>query len=557
MNNNSRLQVRDNSRVILGLTGLFGSGCATLSNILAFDFVPRLERYIERSNDDTISSIFNNMDSLKQVQDDIVCDAKLKDKNIELKKMLEEREIKNILKRHKSNLTKNNFIYISFSSLIIFYVIKHLEDSTDAVLKTVIEGVLNKIGYTLEESVVLVNDFLNRYHKFKIDKIQKERLVGLFSKFHVIRDEIIKCKGRKELQDWGDNVRKFGNPFPGEKTKKRKAFTGRWLASIVDRYIRLHSNYKYFVIECFRNPQELYYFREKYSYFYLMAISARKESRLKWSGLGKEEFEKIDEREVGPIHKTDICEIDVGQCIDIADIVIQNDSTLDELIEKSLRYTAMILEPGSIKPSEMETLMHMAYTLSVRSNCLSRQVGAIITNSNGYVIGAGWNDVGEGQLSCGIKLGKDYNNNYLKNRYITTRPEEQGRYVCVKEKYMENAQLIENGKLGESDFCPVLHAEENAILQLAKYNSGVIEGGTMYTTTFPCTTCLKKIRQIGISGIVFSESYINPLIELYVKQSIKSIHLIPFEGVKSYSYFKLFKPYYNKKEQQIYLINNS
>lgn len=548
----TRLQIRNNSKVILGLTGLIGSGCTTLAKMLADDFVPRLKHYTKsyNANERSIVNIFTSMNKLKRMQQNISAGNKLKIKNGELKKALEKREIINIINRNETDLIKNKFLYISFSAMIIFYIVRYFNDCSDIEVADIVKRTLKKIGYTVEESIELTKTFLKPYRALKKHKFKRERLIGLFSGFNNIRDEIVKYRGKELLQDLGDKVRQYGTPFLIDKTKRRHKFTGRWLASIVDRYIHLCSEYKYFVLESFRNPQELYYFREKYSYFYLIAIGAEKKSRLKWTGLKKDEFEKIEEREAEPIHKTDVCELDVDQCIDIADIVIRNSSNKNELFIKLLRYTAMILEPGSIKPTEDETKMHIAYTLSVRSNCLSRQVGAVIVNPDGYIIGAGWNDVGEGQLSCGIKQGKDYNNRYLKNTNIKISPDEQNRYICIKKKYMDTQEQNDK-KSGESDYCPVLHAEENAILQLAKYYSGGTQNGTMYSTTFPCTGCLKKISQVGINKIVFSEKYINPLVELY-KQSIKNIQLIPFEGVKSYSYSKLFKPYYNKKEQQIY-----
>lgn len=550
MKKKPKFQIRDNSRIILGLTGLIGSGCSALANALAFDFMPSLKRYIESYDDALIVKLFEEINSLKQVQSNIACEDDLICKNNKLKEELEKREIVNVLKRHQSGLPSNNFLYISFSSMIMFYVIRHLNDSTDTDLKSLVQNNLGKIGFTLEDAIALTNVFLKR-HSLKNDETKKARLIKLFSNFHIIRDEIVRCKGRETLQNLGDNVRKFGNPFPGNKTKPRQMFTGRWLSSIIDRYMRLRTEHKHFVIECFRNPQELYYFREKYSYFYLLAISAERELRLKRSGLIEDEFNKVDQREADPMHSNNMCELDVGRCVDMADIVMPNNSSIEVLFARMLRYTAMILEPGSIKPTQDETLMHTAYVLSARSNCLSRQVGAVIVNPDGYIIGAGWNDVGEGQLSCGIKLGKDYNNQYLKSD-IEINSEEKELYMCLKNKYA-TSNALKNKKLGESDFCPVLHAEENAILQLAKYHSGIIQNGTMYATTFPCTNCLKKISQVGINTIIFSELYINPLMEFYIKQSIKNIKLKQFEGVKSYSFFKLFKSYYNKKEQQLYL----
>ncbi|MDP7612237.1 MAG: hypothetical protein QGH62_07355, partial [Nitrospinaceae bacterium] len=46
---------------------------------------------------------------------------------------------------------------------------------------------------------------------------------------------------------------------------------------------------------------------------------------------------------------------------------------------------------------------------AVKSNCISRQVGAVIVGRDGYVVGAGWNDKGAGKISCGLRAIRDLN----------------------------------------------------------------------------------------------------------------------------------------------------
>jgi len=552
MEKKDKHKIRDNSRIILGLTGYLGSGCTILSHMLAFDIKNKLNEYLVNYDENKVNTLFSEIASLKKLNDkdpSLMFNNPLLLKNTELKKALERREIKNILERHKDKLLANEFFYISFSQIIILFVVRYLRHCDDKLLELAVGNILTEIGFTTDEAVELCAKFTIRKMLRKGDTDQ-DKLIRLFSQFSKIRDKVIELKGKKVLQDYGDSIRRYGTPFPGLEIKKGPKLNGRWLAIIVDRYMQLCSRkYKYIVIECFKNPQELYYFREKYSNFYLIAINAPKDIRQKRTGLSKEIYDKVERRERGLpeeadelADKLDFCHLDVARCIDIADIVISNDTTLDELFHKLLKYTTLILEPGAIKPTQTETLMHIAYTLSVRSYCLSRQVGAVIVNSDGYVIGAGWNDVGEGQLSCGLKMGQDYSNEYIKNEELKISPEEGRYYLCIKDKYKEIAV--------QKELCPVLHAEENAILQLAMYNSGVTRNGIVYSTTFPCINCLKKISQIGITKVIYCENYDNPGKKLFVEQNIKTLKLEPFEGVKSYSYFKLFKSYYDMKEQQ-------
>ncbi len=554
-------KIRDNATVILGLTGYFGSGCTSLARLLAFQFTDKAKKEINDYNSSIISYLYSEI--LRLQKENRVENYDLIEKTRgKLKQELEKREIINAVKRNKFEL-KNNFYYLSFSDMIIYFVLKKLEKSfdknaIDEEFKNLITDSLLEKGFELQEALDLIIyfDHLTRNIRFdlrgnqKLESIAFERdkvdkIIGLFSSFYFIKDKIIKKYGMQILQNYGDNIRKIGNPFiKGRKSDYKKA---RVLGGKVDKYISLlrSMGYRHFVVECFRNPQELYYFREKYSYFYLFALDTDLVERKKRVQI--KEFNDISAREMGDDSKKESCEIyklNVSRCMDLADIVIKNNGNLDEMFWKILRYFTLILEPGCIKPNHEETLMHLAYSLSIRSNCVSRQVGAVITNKEGYIIGAGWNDVGEGQISCGLKTSDDYKNiGYLKCDNLNFDSLHAESYVCFKDIPTPS----ENGK---SDRCLALHAEENAILQLAKYHSGIPQDAVIYSTTFPCSSCLKKISQVGINKVIYIQTYSNPISIQILEVTTKTIKIFSFEGVKYYSYFKLFKPYYDRKEQQ-------
>ncbi len=54
----------------------------------------------------------------------------------------------------------------------------------------------------------------------------------------------------------------------------------------------------------------------------------------------------------------------------------------------------------------------------------------------------------------------------------------------------------------------VLHAEQNAIIKAAKHGIA-IDGGEMYLTLTPCTTCAIMIAQVGIKTLYYGEVYRN------------------------------------------------
>lgn len=404
------------------------------------------------------------------------------------------------------------------------------------------------------------------------------------------------------MQDWGDNLRGTGNPFLPAKNNyfsdslysianeinlsiKLLRFRLRYMDSSfsISSPNRTHGQPPtLFVIEAFRNPYEVDFFRSRYAEFYLLSIYAPKATRL-------DRVPNFDEardvRDQGNTKKVDeIHKLDVTTCVLQSDIAIKNDkgtTTADanafrDYISKLFRYLALIWQPGCVPPSDDELCMHLAYSMSCMSTCLSRRVGAVIIGPQGYILGAGWNDVGEGQIGCGLRRISDYKANIfpvitkeLKSDFYQVLEDHDSQYVCYKDLVsktlvrnkiaaLQNERDCSEGcvsKLGRKlsikrlEYCRALHAEENALLQLAKIGGQPIKGGTIYTTSFPCELCAKKIYQTGISSIVFTEPFPESISEnVFLQDGSFYIELRPFEGVKSNSFFKLFHPVYDKKE---------
>ena len=90
------------------------------------------------------------------------------------------------------------------------------------------------------------------------------------------------------------------------------------------------------------------------------------------------------------------------------------------------------------------------------------------------------------------------------------------------------------------DYCRALHAEENAILNVARVGaSAVLPTSTLFTTTYPCNLCANKIAQVGIKHIVYFEPY--PMEEAKKILADKGVEQEPFEGVTYNGYFRLME----------------
>ncbi|MGC2063709.1 MAG: hypothetical protein WA610_12085, partial [Thermodesulfovibrionales bacterium] len=307
---------------------------------------------------------------------------------------------------------------------------------------------------------------------------------------------------------------------------------------------------------------------------------------------------KRDERDRGQgIKITEIHKQNVSRCVYLADIAITNDSSLEVFYHKLLKYYSLILSPGCVTPTAHEVFMNEAYSLSLKSCCISHQVGAVIIGVNGYVMGAGWNDVGEGQVGCGYRQLidiKDLSNSILpinpsgddafrdKLIDLTNSGRKGDESFCYKDEFsaykvegkidsfirdhkealpalgaddkgrnLIKEWLINDIKIKRLEYCRALHAEENALLQLAKVGGMGVRGGKIYTTYFPCELCAKKIYQAGIVEIIYTEPYPESVSQdVILRDGIRKIKLTQFEGVKSHSYFRLFKAPIDKKEAQ-------
>ena len=126
------------------------------------------------------------------------------------------------------------------------------------------------------------------------------------------------------------------------------------------------------------------------------------------------------------------------------------------------------------RPSWDEIFMDVAETMSKRSTCLRRQVGAVLVKNN-EIISTGYNGAPKGVCHC-TDIG-----------------------VCLREKLN-----IPSGERAE--LCRATHAEQNAIIQCATKNSSTL-GATIYVTAFPCSMCMKILINAGIKRIVSKSSY--------------------------------------------------
>lgn len=135
--------------------------------------------------------------------------------------------------------------------------------------------------------------------------------------------------------------------------------------------------------------------------------------------------------------------------------------------------------------------MALAKLAAARSGCNSRPTGAIIVKDR-RVIATGYNGTLPGKKQC-----KDFGTGFCLRRQI-------GKSDTGADKYTD---------------CPSIHAEQNAINQIARYGGTGLDGAHMYCTLFPCIHCLKNIASVGITVLFYELHYASddPERDLYWK----------------------------------------
>jgi len=311
-----------------------------------------------------------------------------------------------------------------------------------------------------------------------------------------------------------------------------------------------------------RNVGEIKELR-KYPNFYLVAVDCSFDSR--WERLRdiyKDDLaafiseDKRDKDEELPYGQQ------VLRCVENADIVFTNDEnyetkqkTWTELCSRFNTLLGLITGEKLRNPSIAETMMTVASSLALRSHCIKRRVGAVLCDDTSYIISAAYNEVPLGQAKCLDQYGKCYRdvvrdlfkNDFFKKLSVCFSCREPlqhkvGVFICEHCGHDHSGMIPPYKAL---DKCRSLHAEEAAILKAAHYH---IKEASLYTTTFPCLQCAKRILHAGIKRVV----YIDPYPE---KESIEmlekgGVHTEKFEGVKAQAYYKLFHPYQEFLENQ-------
>lgn len=246
-------------------------------------------------------------------------------------------------------------------------------------------------------------------------------------------------------------------------------------------------------------------------------------------------------------------------------------SKLDLRVE---RFLDLILGTKIITPTNDESAMYAAASAASGSACLSRQVGAAVTDSTGVVLAVGWNDVpkafgglystdheedpqGLKDLRCYNKGGGTCFNDEEKGLLAQSLLASLGEDLIPENKMKLAAERIgENRNVkGLIEFSRAIHAEMHAILSALRVGGDRVTGGSIFVTTYPCHACARHIIAAGIANVYYIEPYKKSLATKLHEDAITEdesdenlVRILPYEGVAPSRYLSIFRMLPNSRK---------
>lgn len=329
------------------------------------------------------------------------------------------------------------------------------------------------------------------------------------------------------------------------------------------------------VIDAIRNPYEGFFLKRRYANFYLVSINTSNSERLR----SLREYRKLSDGEIKGLdgkeypNKISGAEKFVAQniqeCIEVSDIHIHNSKSSEfshnDLVSQLAWYITLMMHPGLIMPTSIENCMQIAYTAKQNSGCISRQVGAVVTDDTYSVKSVGWNSTPQGQIPCLLRSAEDLIEGRNKSDYSDYELKDPVFREALNAKY---SNLIATNKDSNRNFSfcfksiqneiegeknqvhtRALHAEENAFMQIAKHGGQKLLGGVLFTTASPCELCAKKAYQLGLKKIVYIDPYPGIATQHILSAGKNKPDLELFRGAVGRAFYQLYQPLMPYKDE--------
>lgn len=336
--------------------------------------------------------------------------------------------------------------------------------------------------------------------------------------------------------------------------------------------LEMESQRKCYIIDSLKNKEELSVLRSLYrDIFYLFSVFSPRQERIE--NLKKKEMTETEAREL--VEHDEYENNKEGQNVRNtfieADFFVRvSNDNKEQIPQKVSRYLQLIFDLPVATPMPYETAMYAAKSAAANSACLSRQVGASITDREYRLLAEGWNDVpkykggvyqddGSKDFRCWTHGGKCYNDerkDTISEKAAQAIMEDHTLGEILRSGGIQQAQLhqIIQKTLREKtplkdliEFSRAVHAEMLAIISGSQKTGNQMRGGKLFTTTYPCHNCARHIVAAGIEEVYYIEPYVKSLcIDLHSDSLTENenenhkVKILIYDGVAPRRYQEFF-----------------
>ncbi len=443
-------------------------------------------------------------------------------------------------------------------------------DSNFSQTNEIFIGIVKPAGIKTESLVDRFKTKLKEFaYKVEVIDISNDIIIPLM----ILNGKEIKKNAKRDF-NYIQDLMDFGNAL-------RSDYQNDIIARLVAVEISKRREEKYndfneriaYLITSLKNPDEVSFLRDLYSKaFTMVGILQSKEIRTSYLtgelAYSEEEVNRLFDRDTNEL-------FEYGQkfrdTFYLSDFFV-NYYNGDALSNQLDRFFNLLFGNPYITPTFNEFAMYSAFSASLRSADLARQVGAVITKNNEIIAqgandcpkfkgGLYWPKIIDDYKYKDEDNGRDYMIGYDSNKKeIFNIYEDILECLEIKkddDMYDEYINKLKHTKIKSlTEFGRSVHAEMEAISMCAR-NMITSKNATLYCTTFPCHNCTKHIVASGIVKVIYIEPYPkSKALELY-EDSIKinenliielddnKVIFEPFIGVAPRLFYDLFSMNYS------------
>lgn len=535
--------------LIIGLTGRTGSGCTTTAQKLC-------------GNEFNVPT--DGYDGLSRNE--------LKKHQI-IKKYIDGADWIPFYKIEASSLITYQLLELSSSDFVVYFS----SDTFDNPLsKKEASGLFQEFESARKKKRIMGHKFNPQEHE--IEDFFEFYFTELPELTKRVQSKLGRARFTQFYQRSGDNIRASGRANDQTFNPKELFNFPRYLNNLIKlarKKARSENKPCRIVVDAIRNPYEAFFLKRRYANFYLVSINTSNTERLR----SLREYRKLTDDEIRVLDNKEYPEKisgakkfvvqNIQECIEVSDIHIHNSKsseyTQNDLVSQLAWYVTLMMHPGLVMPTSIENCMQIAYTAKQSSGCISRQVGAVVTDESYSIKAVGWNSTPQGQLPCLLRSAEDLIQGRNKSDFSEYELKDATFRKALSSKYSNLIATNKNSNRNFS-FCfksiqneiegeknqvhtRALHAEENAFMQIAKYGGQKLSGGVLFTTASPCELCAKKAYQLGFKKIVYIDPYPGIATQHILSAGKNKPELELFRGAVGRAFYQLYQPLMPYKDE--------